>query len=333
MPITQRTHYVALSFALSGLLIGCDEADPPESYSAVRSAAPGGAWSIEPSRDLNAFFDCLADADATIVSAHRGGPAPGYPENAIETFAATLNAAPALIEFDVATSADGVLYLMHDDTLDRTTTGAGDADALDFSLIEDLALVDNDGRPTAFSPPRFDAALAFLEGRSLAQIDFKRSTRFEDAIAEIRRQGAESRVILIAYTIAQARRLHRLAPEMMISLSVENEDEYQSALSAGLPANRLLAFTGTDSPRPRLNAILTDQDVEIIFGTLGGRNSIDSGAARDGDDQAYARIAAVGVDVIATDRPRAAHRALTDANLAPENGECGVSRRGRATTP
>ena len=45
--------------------------------------------------NLPAFFDCLRAHSATIVSAHRGGPAPGYAENAIPTFEHTLSLAPA----------------------------------------------------------------------------------------------------------------------------------------------------------------------------------------------------------------------------------------------
>lgn len=60
-----------------------------------------------------------------MVSAHRGGPYPGFPENAIETFENVSKQTPAVIEFDVAISKDSVLVLMHDNTLERTTTGSG----------------------------------------------------------------------------------------------------------------------------------------------------------------------------------------------------------------
>ena len=82
-------------------------------------------WTLNPSGDLNGFFDCLEENGAALVSAHRGGAYPGFPENSIAAMGHVLAEAPAVMEVDVATSADGVLYLMHDDTLDRTTTGSG----------------------------------------------------------------------------------------------------------------------------------------------------------------------------------------------------------------
>lgn len=289
-----------------------------------RDFAAQQGWSIAPDTDLNAFFECVEAEGAALVSAHRGGPAPGYPENAIETMAAVLSEVPALMEIDVATSADGVLYLMHDDTLERTTTGAGQTNVLSWNDIKKLALEDNDGAKTQFAPSRFDDALRWAEGRTILQIDFKRTTRYEDVADEVNRQDAEDRVILIAYSLASAEKLHRLLPDAMISLSLGSQSELNRAVAAGVPADRILGFTGIEDPRPRLFSILNGRDVEVIFGTLGGRDSIDNDIARSGYEALYAEIAAQGADIIATDRPREAHAALADAGRAIEAGECGV---------
>ena len=293
---------------------------PPERA----GAAPTG-WTIAPDGDLNRFFDCLEDAGGTLVAAHRGGPAPGFPENAIETFEKTLEAVPALIEIDVATSADGVLYLMHDDTLDRTTTGTGATDALSWAEIGALSLKDENRRVTDFRPPRFSDALAWAKGRTILEIDFKKTTRYEDVVAEINRQQAEDRVIFIAYAMAQAQRLHRLAPDVMISLNVSTQSDLNRTVAAGVPAERLMGFAGVDDPRPRLFSILNNEDIEVVFGTLGGRDSIDAEIEAAGDDGYYADLAGMGVDIIATDRPFAAQAALEKAGRAAA-GECGVSR-------
>ncbi len=301
-------------------LAGCEDS---VTYTDTYSEDAG--WMIAPQGDLNSFFDCLEDAGVTLVSAHRGGPYPGYPENAIETMQAVLAEAPAIMEIDVATSKDGVLYLNHDDTLDRTSTGSGPADALSWSEIKNLRLEDNDGRETSYAPTRFSDALAWAKGRTILQIDFKKTTRFEDVAAEIKRQHAEDRVILIAYSMAQAAKLHRLLPDTMISLSLDTQSELNRAVAAGIPDDRLIGFTGTEDPRPRLFSILNGRDVEVIFGTLGGRDSIDNDFARSGYEALYADIAEQGVDIIATDRPREAHAALARAGRAPEAGQCGIS--------
>ena len=287
----------------------------------------GESWRVLADGDLNSFFDCLESEGLALVSAHRGGPYPGYPENALETMAAVLAEIPAIMEVDLAASADGVLYLMHDDTLDRTTDGSGAVDAFAWRDIAKLRLVDNEGRKTAFAPPRFDEALAWAEGRTILQLDFKSSARFEDAAAEVRRQDAEDRVILIAYSIPAAQKLHRLMPDAMISLSLNSQSELNRAVAEGLPVNRLMGFTGTETPRPRLFSTLSNRDVEVIFGTLGRGDSIDNDIARSGDEARYAEIAGQGVDIIATDRPLKAHAALAEAGRAPAGAVCGIARR------
>jgi glycerophosphoryl diester phosphodiesterase len=292
---------------------------------AALAADPPG-WRTSVATDLNAFFDCLAAAKASLVSAHRGGPKPGFPENAIETFAETLKSAPAILETDIATSADGVLFLHHDDTLARTTTGEGDTATMTWDEIATLKLEDARGAPTAFSPARLDDALAWAEGRAILALDIKRSTRYEDVATAVVRAGAERRVFLIAYTAGQAEKLHRLLPETMISLNLASQSDLNRAVASGVPADRLIAFAGLEAVDPRLYGTFAGQGVEIAFGTLGGRESIDAEIAAAGDDGLYAELSEAGVDVIATDRPAAAARALAEAGRGPAPGACGISK-------
>ncbi|MCY1145135.1 glycerophosphodiester phosphodiesterase family protein [Actinoplanes sp. Pm04-4] len=58
------------------------------------------------------------------VVAHRGYSAVA-PENTLPAFAAAVRAGATLIELDVRTTADDVPVVIHDRTLDRTTTGSG----------------------------------------------------------------------------------------------------------------------------------------------------------------------------------------------------------------
>ena len=59
-----------------------------------------------------------------LLIAHRGDPSRG-PENTLAGVRLALEAEPDFIEVDVHLSADGQVVVIHDDTLERTTTGAG----------------------------------------------------------------------------------------------------------------------------------------------------------------------------------------------------------------
>ena len=295
----------------------------------VSAQEPAGPYKIGTEGDLSARLDCLEEAGATIISAHRGGPSPGLPENAIPTMDAVLHALPAMMEIDVAASPDGVHYLMHDRTLDRTTTGTGAVTDVPWKEVAQLRLVDEAGWVTPYRVPTLAGTLAWAKGKTVLQVDFKRTANFETVIAEIRKAGMEQGVILIAYTKAQALKLYELAPDMLISYSVNAPGDLDEIVEAGIPAQNIVAFTGTRLAKPDLYAALEEQDVEVIFGTLGRPDrSLDGVFERFGTDERYAELGQGGVDIIATDRPRAAAMALAEAKRLPMPGSCGVTRGG-----
>lgn len=292
------------------------------------SQTPASAgYTLDTRGDLSAMLDCFEAEGKTLISAHRGGPSAGLPENGIETMDAIMAGVPAIMEIDVAQSTDGVLYLMHDRTIDRTTTGTGQTTDLAWDAIKDLNLVDSAGWVTPYKVPTFEAALDWAKGKTVLQVDFKRTASFEDVVAQINAKGMAQSVILIAYSQGQAVKLHELAPDMLISYSVSKPGDLEAIVEAGVPADKIVAFTGTRTARPDLYAELDQADVEVIFGTLGRPDrSIDGAIARFGTPERYAELSEGGVDVLATDRGREAAAALAEAGRLPETGQCGVSR-------
>lgn len=293
------------------------------------AAQDRGAWRLAPESDLSAMLDCFEAAGQTLISAHRGGTTPGLPENAIPTMDALLAAHPAIMEVDVGQSADGVHFLLHDDRLDRTTTGTGEAAAQDWATLSQLKLKDNWGWVTPYAIPTLVEALTWAKGRTVLQIDFKRSADYGAVAAAIREAGMAGSVILIAYSVEQAATLHRAAPDMLLSVSIDAPGDVAALKAAGVPENRMVAFTGTRLPRPELYRELDKADIEVIFGTLGRPpRSIDAVIDRYGMDERYAELGKEGVDILATDRPREAAAALAEAGRLPKPGQCGVSRGG-----
>jgi glycerophosphoryl diester phosphodiesterase len=293
------------------------------------AAQEAGPWRLAPGSDLSTMLDCFEAAGQTLISAHRGGPTPGLPENAIPTMDALLAAQPAIMEVDVGQSADGRLFLLHDDRLDRTTTGTGEAAAQSWAALSQLYLKDNWGWVTPYKIPTLAQALEWAKGRTVLQIDFKRSANVDKVVAEIRAAGMERSVILIAYSVEQAAALHRAAPEMLLSVSVDAPGDVAALKAAGILQERVVAFTGTRLPRPELYRELDGQNIEVIFGTLGrAPRSIDAVIDRYGMDERYAELGKEGVDILATDRPREAAAALAEAGRLPKAGQCGVSRGG-----
>lgn len=60
------------------------------------------------------------------------------PENTLTGLRRAMKIGARAVECDVKLSADGVLFLLHDDTLERTTTGQGPAGALSMEALRRL---------------------------------------------------------------------------------------------------------------------------------------------------------------------------------------------------
>lgn len=72
-----------------------------------------------------------------LVIAHRGGAAL-WPENTLYAFEHARDLGVDVIEVDVQVTADGVLVVLHDAALDRTTNGRGPVNKLSFDELKKL---------------------------------------------------------------------------------------------------------------------------------------------------------------------------------------------------
>lgn len=253
---------------------------------------------------LPEFFDCLRKEDAVILSGHRGGPVAGLPENALETMQATVSEIPALLEIDISKTSDGVLVLMHDDTLDRTTTGRGKLADLKAGDLAGLTLVDNDGKSTPYTIPTLGDALAWSEGRTLLALDRKGTTTYGDLVAATRAHNAFGRVVFATYSLEQAIEVAGLAPEAMIVVPLPEAGDTAKLEAAGVALTHVVAWGGTEVPDPSLYDRLAAQGIESAFAPLGAwTGSWDNRIRMLGDDTLYMRITK-GVRLIATDRAR-----------------------------
>lgn len=90
-------------------------------------------WMAKPAADTPFF----ADAAETLVIAHQGGERL-YPSETMFTFDQAVAMGVDVLEMDVHRSADGVLVLMHDATVDRTTDGRGAIKEMTFTEIQAL---------------------------------------------------------------------------------------------------------------------------------------------------------------------------------------------------
>ncbi|MBE2208499.1 MAG: glycerophosphodiester phosphodiesterase family protein [Saprospiraceae bacterium] len=261
----------------------------------------------------------LPDADSSLIaflrkgphiSAHRGGMNfAAYPENCLETFEHLLSQIPAIIELDVEMTADSVLIILHDNTLHRTTTGAGAVAAHTWEQVKDLKLKNRDGSVTDFSIPLLADALEWAARRgAVFTIDVKRNVPFEKVIQQVERYKMERQSVIITYTAADALQVYTLKPDILISANMRSVEEADRVLGTGIPADRLVAFVGTREPSPELYDKLKALNIPTILGTMG---NLDNMALAKGN-RVYLEFIARGAVILSTDRPVEAWQAIME---------------------
>ena len=129
----------------------------------------------------------LLNAKSTMVIAHRGCWQQA-PENSLAAVRACIDLGVDMVELDVRRTSDGVLVLMHDETVDRTTEGKGSVDSMSFAEIRDLRLRDHSGGKgaavTSYRVPTLAEAMNLARDRIMVNIDAK-SDVFESVVLEL----------------------------------------------------------------------------------------------------------------------------------------------------
>lgn len=241
--------------------------------------------------------------DKAIVWAHRAGKGvKNFPENALETMQFFADKGIKNFEIDLFQSADNKILLYHDDSLGRTATGIGKLSEKSYEDLLKEDLIDDFGNKTKFKIPSLAAVLTWAKANNAyLMLDFKTKSPdfYQKVINELRQQKMQAQVILISYDSPEAEILHKLAPEMLISVTIRNFRDLDEILDTKIPLEQILAYTGTNLSDEGLYKILNELKIPIILGTT---DELDKQAEAEGDDL-YQKWAKLGIQIITTNRP------------------------------
>lgn len=252
---------------------------------------------INSDQEFNQFFK---EQKYPLISAHRGGGDVNFPENAIETFERTIAFGPSIIETDISMTKDSVLILMHDDRLDRTTTGKGKISNITYEELQSFRLKDFKNNITEFKVPTLEEALKWGKNKVIFTLDIKRGVPYEKVIDAIKNTHSENNVIVITYNANQARAFHRLNSSIWLSVSANSIEDILRLEEYSVSIDRILAFVGTSQPNSKTISYMNSKNIPIIIGTMG---NLDKQAKTRGD-KLYYDLFSKGIRVISTDRPK-----------------------------
>jgi glycerophosphoryl diester phosphodiesterase len=255
-----------------------------------------------------------ADGRPPAVAAHRGGAAL-WPENSLLAFRSAAALGAEYLELDVHQTRDRELVVIHDPTLERTTTGAGAVKDVRLADLTTVRLKDARGTVTAEPVPRLDevVALAAMRGRRLLveiKVDAARA-RYPDieerVLAALDRHRMSADAVVMAFEEETWRRVRALRPDVRAGALYSPRrmppgillgEALRHAHDAGV------AFVGLDQSLVTADTVAQARGLGLVLGVW---TVNDPGVMR--------RMIDAPVDVLITDRPDVAKQLLTDRRL------------------
>ncbi len=130
------------------------------------------------------------------------------PENSLRGIESAITLGVDMVEIDLKKSKDGVLVLLHDATLDRTTSGHGRPQDYTWAELQRLTLKNGHGGPTRQRIPSFEQCMLAAKGRVMVNID-KGYDYFQEAYDVLVKTGTvDHAVIKSAYPYEKVKAEH-----------------------------------------------------------------------------------------------------------------------------
>ena len=249
---------------------------------------------------MHAFFSFTGN-DVMLVAGHRGGMVKGFPENSIATFENTLKHTPAFFEIDPRLTKDSVIVLLHDATLDRTTTATGRLSDYTYEQLKNVRLKDAEGNVTDYKIPKLSEVIKWARGKTILNLDHK-DVPLAMTAELIKKYKAESYVMLTVHSPEEASFYLSKNEESMFSAFIRNMTEFEAYKNAGIPFRQLIAYIG---PRVRpenkkLYALINGEGAMCMISAASTYDKLVNEAERSA---AYGSIVQDGASILESDYP------------------------------
>lgn len=255
---------------------------------------------IKSSDDTYAFFK-YGGMNKTVISGHRGSHIAGYPENAIETFEYVLKQTPAFFEIDPRLTKDSVIVLLHDATLDRTTTGKGKLCDYTWEQVKQLRLKDKDGNVTPYRIPTLQEAITWAKGKTILNLD-KKDVPLQMTAEIIRKNNAAAFVMVTVHTAEQAMFYYQRDSKIMMSAFVKTEEAFKDYEVAGIPWKNMIAYIGSEN-KPENKTMFDLLHSRGVMCMISAAPVYDKLSSKEERAAAYRDIFAKGADILESDYP------------------------------
>ena len=242
-----------------------------------------------------------------MLCAHRGGMYNAYAENSLKTLEyleASVMPAPVMAEVDVRKSKDGTLFILHDNTLERTTTGTGMIEESSDEYLRTLKLRDGNGEVLNETIPTFDESLEFVAKHKIYLMLDVKIDDWKTILDLVKEKKVLDKCMVLTFKPENSKKVHLASPDVLISCLVRNREDWD-AIQRTIPTKNMMAYIGKSTP----DDVLNDMRKEHVFlVTDASEATTNSGILYP--VEFYRQVIGRGVNVYVTDLPRELHTLL-----------------------
>ncbi|GET34547.1 glycerophosphoryl diester phosphodiesterase [Prolixibacter bellariivorans] len=159
--------------------------------------------------------------DQFTVIGHRGDGG-SAPENTLAAIEKGIQAGANMLEIDVHETRDGVVCVMHDERVNRTTNGQGKIKDLTWDEIRQLDAGSwFNAKYRGEQVPSLEQVIEHIDGRAQLLIEIKKGTPYypqieEKVVSLIRKHQAESWCVVQSFHMDILQHIHQLDPNIRL---------------------------------------------------------------------------------------------------------------------
>ncbi len=230
----------------------------------------------------------------TLAIGHRGA-ADEAPENRLVAFEAGIESGARAIECDVHLSADGEIVVIHDATLERTTSLKGRVDATSWPALKEAGV-----------PSLVDVARV-AKDRCVLVVEIKAGEEIEARVVELLRgEGMIAQSIVFSFDGRRIPKIKALAPELVVVRLLTITETLRGPKTA---IRRAAGADGIGVDYHRATSRVVEaahrQGLPVFAWTVPPGPEVD-------------RLKAMGVNFVITNNPRKVGAQLEESESAPQ---------------
>lgn len=251
--------------------------------------------------------DLLNSTSNTVLVASHRATHNNFPENSIPAIKESIRLGVDILEIDVKVTTDGIPVLMHDGTINRTTTGKGKLEEMSFEQLNQFFLVDK-GVVTKYKIPTLEETLLLAKGHILVDLDLK-TDKLGPILEVIKKTKTEDIVLFFDDDYNSLSFFDKKNKDFMMMPRAHSLAEADSAIALFQPEVVHIDFSFYT---PEVVNTIKKHKARVWINALG---PVDIAIGNGKEEEALSQLLKNGANIIQTDEPERLLKLLKEKKI------------------